>query len=109
MNKEGLEEWEELENEELGLDDWEKLEDDDVEIEIPDSYSESESDSDAKRALVGAAARILFYPTLMYNVARNKIEPEFHWWDEIDPVTYLHFTIFIHPPYFCYFKFQLLF
>ncbi|KAL8093995.1 phosphatidylglycerophosphate phosphatase PTPMT2-like [Apium graveolens] len=39
---------------------------------------------DAKRALVGAGARILFYPTLLYNVFRNRIEPEFRWWDEID-------------------------
>ncbi|KAL3829945.1 hypothetical protein ACJIZ3_018747 [Penstemon smallii] len=39
---------------------------------------------DAKRALVGAGARILFYPTLLYNVFRNKIEPEFRWWDKID-------------------------
>ncbi|KAG6662132.1 hypothetical protein CIPAW_03G221600 [Carya illinoinensis] len=39
---------------------------------------------DAKRALVGAGARILFYPTLLYNVLRNKIEAEFRWWDEID-------------------------
>ncbi|KAL1356543.1 hypothetical protein HN51_008546 [Arachis hypogaea] len=39
---------------------------------------------DAKRALVGAGARILFYPTLLYNVLRNKIEAEFRWWDEVD-------------------------
>ncbi|KAG7030468.1 putative dual specificity protein phosphatase DSP8 [Cucurbita argyrosperma subsp. argyrosperma] len=39
---------------------------------------------DAKRALVGAGARILFYPTLLYNVLRNKMEAEFRWWDEID-------------------------
>ncbi|XP_050220497.1 phosphatidylglycerophosphate phosphatase PTPMT2 [Mercurialis annua] len=39
---------------------------------------------DAKRALVGAGARILFYPTLFYNVFRNKIQSEFRWWDEID-------------------------
>lgn len=39
---------------------------------------------DAKRALVGAGARILFYPTLLYNVLRNKIETEFRWWDQID-------------------------
>lgn len=39
---------------------------------------------DAKRALVGAGARILFYPTLLYNVFRNKIQSEFRWWDEID-------------------------
>ncbi|KAJ4958369.1 hypothetical protein NE237_025480 [Protea cynaroides] len=39
---------------------------------------------DAKRALVGAGARILFYPTLLYNVIRNKTEPEFRWWDEVD-------------------------
>lgn len=39
---------------------------------------------DAKRALVGAGARILFYPTLLYNVCRNKIQAEFRWWDEID-------------------------
>ncbi|KAG6586459.1 putative dual specificity protein phosphatase DSP8, partial [Cucurbita argyrosperma subsp. sororia] len=39
---------------------------------------------DAKRALVGAGARILFYPTLFYNVLRNKMEAEFRWWDEVD-------------------------
>ncbi|XP_057505730.1 phosphatidylglycerophosphate phosphatase PTPMT2-like [Actinidia eriantha] len=39
---------------------------------------------DAKRAIVGAGARILFYPTLLYNVFRNKIQAEFRWWDEID-------------------------
>lgn len=44
---------------------------------------------DAKRALVGAGARILFYPTLLYNVLRNKIEAEFRWWDEIDQVSFL--------------------
>ncbi|PKA65316.1 Putative dual specificity protein phosphatase DSP8 [Apostasia shenzhenica] len=37
-----------------------------------------------KRVLVGAGARILFYPTLLYNVIRNKIQAEFRWWDEID-------------------------
>lgn len=41
---------------------------------------------DAKRALVGAGARILFYPTLLYNVFRNKIQAEFRWWDEVDQV-----------------------
>ena len=41
---------------------------------------------DAKRALVGAGARILFYPTLLYNVLRNMIEAEFRWWDEVDEV-----------------------
>lgn len=38
----------------------------------------------AKRVLVGAGARILFYPTLLYNVIRNKIQAEFRWWDEVD-------------------------
>lgn len=42
---------------------------------------------DAKRALVGAGARILFYPTLLYNVFRNKIQAEFRWWDEVDQVS----------------------
>lgn len=37
-----------------------------------------------KRALVGAGARILFYPTLFYNVFRNKIQAEFRWWDQVD-------------------------
>lgn len=41
---------------------------------------------DAKRAIVGAGARILFYPTLLYNVFRNKIQAEFRWWDEVDQV-----------------------
>ncbi|WCJ42602.1 Phosphotyrosine protein phosphatases superfamily protein [Euphorbia peplus] len=39
---------------------------------------------DAKKVLIGAGARILFYPTLFYNVFRNKIQPEFRWWDEVD-------------------------
>ncbi|XVE65137.1 hypothetical protein DITRI_Ditri07aG0157100 [Diplodiscus trichospermus] len=38
----------------------------------------------AKRVLIGAGARALFYPTLLYNVVRNKIEPEFRWWDRVD-------------------------
>lgn len=37
-----------------------------------------------KRAMVGVGARFLFYPTLLYNVLRNKIQVEFRWWDEID-------------------------
>ncbi|XP_051146180.1 phosphatidylglycerophosphate phosphatase PTPMT2-like [Andrographis paniculata] len=37
-----------------------------------------------KRVLVGAGARALFYPTLLYNVVRNKIQSEFRWWDRVD-------------------------
>lgn len=44
----------------------------------------------AKRAIVGAGARVLFYPTLMYNVLRNLIQAEFRWWDEVDQVI-LHY------------------
>lgn len=52
--------------------------------------------ADAKMALVGAGARILFYPTLLYNVCRNKIQAEFRWWDEIDQVfCFLHFFLVI--------------
>jgi|UniRef100_A0A2N9F0R0 hypothetical protein len=40
--------------------------------------------SDAKRVLIGAGARALFYPTLLYNVVRNKIQAEFRWWDKVD-------------------------
>ncbi|KAI7751891.1 hypothetical protein M8C21_002618 [Ambrosia artemisiifolia] len=40
--------------------------------------------SDSKRVLVGAGARALFYPTLLYNVVRNRFEPEFRWWDQIE-------------------------
>ncbi|KAL9246863.1 hypothetical protein vseg_020349 [Gypsophila vaccaria] len=39
---------------------------------------------DAKKALIGAGGRVLFYPTLLYNVVRNKLEVEFRWWDRID-------------------------
>ncbi|XVF10882.1 hypothetical protein REPUB_Repub07fG0221600 [Reevesia pubescens] len=39
---------------------------------------------DAKRVLIGAGARALFYPTLVYNVVRNKIQAEFRWWDRVD-------------------------
>lgn len=50
---------------------------------------------DAKRALVGAGARILFYPTLLYNVLRNKMEAEFRWWDEVDQVFLCCFFLLI--------------
>ncbi|KAJ7952550.1 Dual specificity phosphatase [Quillaja saponaria] len=40
--------------------------------------------SDTKRVLVGASARALFYPTLFYNVVRNKIQAEFRWWDKVN-------------------------
>ncbi|XP_048435886.1 phosphatidylglycerophosphate phosphatase PTPMT1 [Pyrus x bretschneideri] len=39
---------------------------------------------DAKRVLIGAGARALFYPTLLYNVIRNKLQAEFRWWDKVD-------------------------
>ncbi|KAJ6835536.1 putative dual specificity protein phosphatase DSP8 [Iris pallida] len=39
--------------------------------------------SDATRAAVGIGARFLFYPTLLYNVVRNKIHAEFRWWDPV--------------------------
>lgn len=39
-----------------------------------------------KRVLVGAGARVLFYPTLLYNLVRNKIQSEFRWWDRVDEV-----------------------
>lgn len=41
---------------------------------------------DPKRALVGAGARALFYPTLLYNVVRNKFQSEFRWWDRVHEV-----------------------
>ena len=40
----------------------------------------------AKRALVGAGARVLFYPTLLYNVLRNRFEADFRWYDCVDQV-----------------------
>lgn len=46
-------------------------------------WEESETKS-AKRVLVGLGGRILFYPTLFYNVLRNQIQSEFRWWDEVD-------------------------
>lgn len=49
--------------------------------------------SDAKRALVGAGARALFYPTLLYNVVRNKIQVEFRWWDKVDEVWFCKLRI----------------
>ncbi|CAN8248344.1 unnamed protein product [Cochlearia groenlandica] len=37
-----------------------------------------------KRALIGAGGRILFYPTLLYNLVRFKLQSKFRWWDHID-------------------------
>ena len=48
-----------------------------------------------KRALVGVGARALFYPTLVYNVVRNKLESEFRWWDRVAEVkSWLSFELF---------------
>ncbi|KAL9268721.1 Phosphatidylglycerophosphate phosphatase PTPMT1-like protein [Drosera capensis] len=44
---------------------------------------------DGKKVLVGAGARLLFYPTLLYNVLRNKFQAEFRWWDRVDPFVLL--------------------
>ncbi|KAG6788738.1 hypothetical protein POTOM_004815 [Populus tomentosa] len=38
---------------------------------------------DAKRVFIGVGARALFYPTLLYNVVRNKVQAEFRWWDRV--------------------------
>lgn len=43
----------------------------------------------AVKLFVGAGARLLFYPTLFYNVVRNKFEPDFRWWDQIEPFLFL--------------------
>ncbi|KAK1420628.1 hypothetical protein QVD17_22372 [Tagetes erecta] len=60
----------------------EDLDDDDMSSHV--NTLVSRRPVDAKRLLVGAGARILFYPTLFYNVFRNKIQSEFRWWDQID-------------------------
>ncbi|XP_031099177.1 putative dual specificity protein phosphatase DSP8 [Ipomoea triloba] len=39
---------------------------------------------DVRKVVVGVGARALFYPTLLYNVVRNRIQTEFRWWDWID-------------------------
>lgn len=56
---------------------------------------------DAKRVLVGVGARVLFYPTLLYNVVRNKIQSEFRWWDAVHQVNLLAFfqSFFIRKMY----------
>lgn len=69
---------------------------DDLENVRDDGFSGSQIVRvDAKRALVGAGARILFYPTLLYNVLRNKIEAEFRWWDEVDQVFLVNLFVLV--------------
>lgn len=63
-----------------------KIEDYVDEIDYTDDSGKQIVAVDAKRVLVGAGARILFYPTLLYNVFRNKIQAEFRWWDQVDQV-----------------------
>ncbi|ESW32263.1 hypothetical protein PHAVU_002G307100 [Phaseolus vulgaris] len=62
----------------------EELDDAECSIVEQEKYEKQVVSVEVKRALVGAGARILFYPTLLYNVLRNKIEAEFRWWDQID-------------------------
>lgn len=50
----------------------------------------------AKRAVIGAGGRILFYPTLLYNLLRFKLQSQFRWWDQIDEVSFIFlFNVFI--------------
>ncbi|KAI7992367.1 putative dual specificity protein phosphatase DSP8 [Camellia lanceoleosa] len=51
-------------------------------------------------------ARILFYPTLLYNVFRNKIHAEFRWWDQIDQLKQLGVgaVITLNEPYETWFQ-----
>ncbi|KAL4567207.1 hypothetical protein LXL04_022783 [Taraxacum kok-saghyz] len=60
--------------------------DSDVDMELSAEFSGGGPvvSSNTKRVLVGAGARALFYPTLLYNVVRNKIQTEFRWWDRVD-------------------------
>lgn len=54
---------------------------------------------DAKRVFVGAGARALFYPTLLYNVIRNKVQAEFRWWDKVSEFILLGAVPFpVHVP-----------
>lgn len=53
-------------------------------VQCENEASDGKLEKTAKRAFVGAGARVLFYPTLLYNVVRNKLQPEFRWWDQID-------------------------
>ncbi|XP_057998956.1 phosphatidylglycerophosphate phosphatase PTPMT2 isoform X1 [Hevea brasiliensis] len=65
----------------------EELKEGEVDVRSVDDKLRDDMDgscSDAKRVLVGAGARALFYPTLLYNVLRNKIQSEFRWWDRVD-------------------------
>lgn len=55
-----------------------------VPIPRPGSSFFLEFDQSVKRVFVGAGARVLFYPTLLYNVVRNKYQAEFRWWDQVD-------------------------
>jgi hypothetical protein len=41
---------------------------------------------DAMRTAVSVSARMLFYPTLVYNVVRNRFEAHFHGWDQVHEV-----------------------
>lgn len=55
---------------------------------------------DARKVFVGVGARALFYPTLLYNVVRNKIQAEFRWWDWIDEVSFAIDHLRIHMTFF---------
>ncbi|KAK1430370.1 hypothetical protein QVD17_13051 [Tagetes erecta] len=63
----------------------EELGDEDVgEVFSGESHGGGAMVLETKRMLVGAGARALFYPTLLYNVVRNKFQTEFRWWDRVD-------------------------
>ncbi|KMT03237.1 hypothetical protein BVRB_8g197840 [Beta vulgaris subsp. vulgaris] len=54
------------------------------ERENGDSKKKTDVKLSAKKVLIGAGARFLFYPTLFYNVIRYNIDSDFRWWDPID-------------------------
>ncbi|RWW74124.1 hypothetical protein BHE74_00017949 [Ensete ventricosum] len=45
---------------------------------------DGESEDSVDGEIAQAKNAFLFYPTLVHNLIKNKVEAQFHWWDEVD-------------------------
>ena len=50
------------------------------------SISVAETDSSVITAAAREISRALFYPSLLYQVVRSKLQSDYHWYDPVDEV-----------------------
>ena len=56
---------------------------------MPNSMTVTERPADFTKSAASLTARFALYPSLLYNMARNRLQDNWHWWDRITEVSLL--------------------